>query len=170
MPRSKRGRTNPVNWSAQAIRDAARAGDYGRVVKLARVAASLSQGQLGEGCGMSQSAISRLEGRGAGSYETAQLSRVANHLQIPPHLVGLADHTAAIVARGIETEPMWNGAASSVGSWRSPQRRRFPWHARSKRTQPRPEKRPRFAWPPQHSGDSMARRRRDSSSTRSCHI
>ncbi|MFZ3558851.1 MULTISPECIES: helix-turn-helix domain-containing protein [unclassified Streptomyces] len=69
-------------------------------MKLARVAAGLSQGQLGEGCGMSQSAISRLEGRGAGSYETAQLSRVASHLQIPPHLVGLADHTAAIVARG----------------------------------------------------------------------
>ncbi len=88
-----------MNWSAQSIRDAARAGDYGRVVKLARAAAGLSQGQLGEACGMSQSAISRLEGRGTRSYETAQLSRVASHLQIPPHLVGLADHTAAIVAR-----------------------------------------------------------------------
>ncbi len=88
-----------MNWSAQAIRDAARAGDYGRVVKLARAGAALSQGQLGEACGMSQSAISRLEGRGAGSYETAQLSRVASQLQIPPHLVGLADHTAAIVVR-----------------------------------------------------------------------
>ncbi|NNG84835.1 helix-turn-helix transcriptional regulator [Streptomyces cacaoi] len=101
VPRSKKGREGrAVNWSAQAIRDAARAGDYGRVVKLARIAAGLSQGQLGETCGMSQSAVSRLEGRGASSYETAQLSRVSSRLRIPPHLVGLADHAAAIVARG----------------------------------------------------------------------
>ncbi|MDI3422947.1 helix-turn-helix domain-containing protein [Streptomyces luteolus] len=69
-------------------------------MKLARVEARLSQRQVGEACGTSQAAVSRLEGRGVGSYDTAQLARVANHLQIPPHLVGLADHTAAVAARG----------------------------------------------------------------------
>ncbi|GLV73232.1 helix-turn-helix domain-containing protein [Streptomyces hygroscopicus] len=84
-----------MNWSSQAIRDAARQGDYGRVVSLVRRDAGVSQSQLGDACGISQSAVSRLEGRGAASYDMAILARAATHLHIPPRLVGLADHTAA---------------------------------------------------------------------------
>ncbi|MEU8877708.1 helix-turn-helix transcriptional regulator [Streptomyces javensis] len=87
-----------MNWSSQAIRDAARQGDYGRVVNLARRDAGVSQGQLGDACGISQSAVSRLEGRGTASYDMTILARAATHLHIPPRLVGLADHTAAHVA------------------------------------------------------------------------
>ncbi|MFD9817059.1 helix-turn-helix domain-containing protein [Streptomyces sp. NPDC059080] len=92
-----------VNWSSRAISEATRRGDYGKVVRLARVAAQLSQRRLGEACGTSQSAISRLESRGVASYDTAQLAQVASHLQIPPNLVGLADHAAVPVALGDRT-------------------------------------------------------------------
>ncbi|MEU5612542.1 helix-turn-helix domain-containing protein [Streptomyces sparsogenes] len=87
-----------MNWSSRAIRDAARQGDYGRVVSLARRDAGLSQRQLGDACGISQSAVSRLEGRGTASYDMTILARAATHLHIPPRLVGLADHTATQVA------------------------------------------------------------------------
>ncbi|MFG2578350.1 helix-turn-helix domain-containing protein [Streptomyces malaysiensis] len=87
-----------MNWSSQAIRDATRQGDYGRVVSLARRDAGVSQNQLGDACGISQSAVSRLEGRGTASYDMTILARAATHLRIPPRLVGLADHAAAHVA------------------------------------------------------------------------
>lgn len=87
-----------MNWSSQAIRDVARQGDYGRVVSLARRDAGVSQSRLGDACGISQSAVSRLEGRGTASYAMTILARAATHLHIPPRLVGLADHTAAHVA------------------------------------------------------------------------
>ncbi|MYT17000.1 MULTISPECIES: helix-turn-helix transcriptional regulator [unclassified Streptomyces] len=87
-----------MNWSSRAIREASRVGDYGKVVKLARSAQRVSQKQLGEACGTSQSAVSRLEMRGTDSYDTAQLASAAQHLRIPPHLVGLADHTEALAA------------------------------------------------------------------------
>ncbi|MDW6061450.1 helix-turn-helix transcriptional regulator [Streptomyces sp. FXJ1.4098] len=87
-----------MNWSSQGIRDAARQGDYGRVVSLARRDARVSQRQLGDACGISQSAVSRLEGRGTASYDMTILARAATHLHIPPRLVGLADHTAAHAA------------------------------------------------------------------------
>ncbi|MET7935443.1 helix-turn-helix transcriptional regulator [Streptomyces sp. NPDC005322] len=87
-----------MNWTAQAIRDASRRGDFGRVVSLARRAAGVSQRQLGDACGTSQSAVSRLEGRGTASYDMTILARAATHLHIPPRLVGLADHAAAHAA------------------------------------------------------------------------
>ncbi|MCQ4082230.1 helix-turn-helix domain-containing protein [Streptomyces sp. RB6PN25] len=93
-----------MNWSTQAIRDASRTGDYGRVVRLARIAVGVSQKQLGEACGISQSAISRLEMHGTASYNMNILARAATHLQIPPRLVGLADHAAAQAAQVNGTE------------------------------------------------------------------
>lgn len=79
-----------MNWQAQAVRDASRTGDYGRVIGLARKDARMTQKQLGEACGLSQSAVSRLEKKGPGSYGTDVLSAVAVHLAIPAHMVGLA--------------------------------------------------------------------------------
>nr|WP_322785159.1 helix-turn-helix transcriptional regulator [Streptomyces sp. MA3_2.13] len=83
---------SPMNWSTKAIQAAARGGDYGRVVRLARINARLTQRQFGVACGLSQSAVSRMEGRGAGAYDMTVLAKAARHLQIPLHLVGLADH------------------------------------------------------------------------------
>lgn len=93
-----------MHWTTQAIREASRTGDYGRVVKLARKAAGVSQRQLGEACGISQSAVSRLEGHGAASYDMTQLARAATHLQVPLRLVGLADQPAAQTASVDGTE------------------------------------------------------------------
>ncbi|MEV6029057.1 helix-turn-helix domain-containing protein [Streptomyces sp. NPDC052036] len=82
-----------MDWSQnRALRDAARDGDYGRVIKQARKAVGLTQRQLGEACGLSQSAMSRLEDRGVGPYDMTLLASAASHLGIPPNLVGLADY------------------------------------------------------------------------------
>ncbi|MFI1174207.1 multiprotein-bridging factor 1 family protein [Streptomyces melanogenes] len=84
-----------MNWSDNAAREASRAGDYGRVIELARQAARLTQRQLGDACGLSQSAVSRMEKRGAADYNMTTLARAARHLGITPGLVGLADIGAA---------------------------------------------------------------------------
>ncbi|MGH3323528.1 MAG: helix-turn-helix domain-containing protein [Streptomyces sp.] len=68
------------------------------MVKLAREAAGVSQKQLGEACGISQSAVSRLESHGTASYDMSQLARAASHLRIPLRLVGLAERPAAAAA------------------------------------------------------------------------
>ncbi|MFE3073493.1 helix-turn-helix domain-containing protein [Streptomyces sp. NPDC059247] len=72
------------------VREASRARDYGKVIELTRTSARMTQTQLGEACGMSQSAISRLEKRGARSYATDVLATMATHLGIPRTLLGLA--------------------------------------------------------------------------------
>ncbi|MBB5121154.1 helix-turn-helix domain-containing protein [Streptomyces eurocidicus] len=84
-----------MNWSDSAVRTASSQGDYGRVIRLVRESARLTQGQLGGACGLSQSAVSRLEKRGAGEYNMTALARAAHHLGIPLRLVGLADSDAA---------------------------------------------------------------------------
>ncbi|MFE2095833.1 helix-turn-helix domain-containing protein [Streptomyces sp. NPDC059468] len=60
----------------------------------------MTQTQLGEAIGLSQSAVSRLEKRGSGTYSTDVLTAAAAHLQIPSKLVGLADgRTPQVQAR-----------------------------------------------------------------------
>ncbi|WP_244942889.1 helix-turn-helix domain-containing protein [Streptomyces inhibens] len=51
----------------------------------------MTQTQLGESLGLSQSAVSRLEKRGTSAYSTDILTAASAHLGIPPELVGLAD-------------------------------------------------------------------------------
>ncbi|MFE7302791.1 helix-turn-helix domain-containing protein [Streptomyces sp. NPDC057579] len=80
-----------VNWQSAAIRDASRAGDYGRVIALVREDQRMSQTQLGQACGLSQSTVSRLEARGTRSYGTGILAAASAHLGIPPTLVGLSE-------------------------------------------------------------------------------
>src|SRR4051812_10075534 len=73
-----------MDWSGnKALRDAARDGDFGRVIRHARKALGLTQRQLGEACGLSQSAMSRLEDRGVGTYNMTLLASAASHLGIP---------------------------------------------------------------------------------------
>ncbi|MER5916211.1 helix-turn-helix transcriptional regulator [Streptomyces sp. NPDC001982] len=82
-----------MEWSGnKALRDASREGDYGHVIRHARRALGMTQRQLGQVCGLSQSAMSRLEDRGVGTYNMTLLASVATHLGIPPNLVGLADY------------------------------------------------------------------------------
>ncbi|MGE7385951.1 helix-turn-helix domain-containing protein [Streptomyces sp. NPDC004126] len=83
-----------VGWQAPKVREASRAGNYGKVIELCRKAAGLTQKQVGQACGLSQSAVSRLENHGAGSYGTDLLAAVAAYLEIPTGLVGLAEHHA----------------------------------------------------------------------------
>ncbi|RII07979.1 hypothetical protein DSC45_34250 [Streptomyces sp. YIM 130001] len=74
-----------------AVREASRSGDYGRVIRLSREGQQISQQQLAGVLGMSQSAVSRLEQRGTGTYSTDILAAASAHLRIPPALVGLAE-------------------------------------------------------------------------------
>lgn len=75
---------------AARIREASRRGDYGRVIELVRRDRRMTQLQLGQALGMSQSAVSRLEKRGTGTYRTDALAAAAAHLDIAPELVGLS--------------------------------------------------------------------------------
>ncbi|WP_318199191.1 helix-turn-helix transcriptional regulator [Streptomyces sp. SCL15-4] len=94
-----------MDFQAEPIRDASRAGDYGRVIELARKGRQMTQAALGQALDMSQSAVSRLEKRGQASYSTDVLAAAAAHLQIPPALVGLADgRTAQVQVR--DDDPM----------------------------------------------------------------
>ncbi|MEU0603942.1 helix-turn-helix transcriptional regulator [Streptomyces sp. NPDC006393] len=94
-----------VDFRTGPIRDASKAGDYGRVIELSRRGRQMPQAALGQALGLSQSAISRLEKRGSASYSTDVLTAAAAHLQIPPALVGLADgRPAQVQAR--DDDPM----------------------------------------------------------------
>ncbi|WP_329379049.1 helix-turn-helix domain-containing protein [Streptomyces sp. NBC_01716] len=80
-----------MNWQAATVRGASRTGDYGKVIELVRQDRRMTQTQLGEVIGLSQSAVSRLEKRGTLTYSTDILAAASAHLGIPPALVGLAD-------------------------------------------------------------------------------
>ncbi len=59
-----------MKWQATAIREASRTGDYGKVIELVRQDRRMTQAELGGAIGLSQSAVSRLEKRGARTYST----------------------------------------------------------------------------------------------------
>ncbi|MFJ6770916.1 helix-turn-helix domain-containing protein [Kitasatospora sp. NPDC091257] len=85
-----------LNWNSEVIREASRARDYGKIIELTRTHQRMTQAQLGRTCGMSQSAISRLEKRGAHPYAMDILLRVSQHLGIPAALLGLAESPARV--------------------------------------------------------------------------
>ncbi|MBV9193387.1 MAG: helix-turn-helix transcriptional regulator [Solirubrobacterales bacterium] len=74
----------------------------GSIIRLARLARGETQTQTGRACGFSQSQISRIESGKAYAYDIRHLSRLARHLDIPPHLLGLAP------ASGDPSEPPVN--------------------------------------------------------------
>jgi transcriptional regulator with XRE-family HTH domain len=74
-----------------AVLKAVEQGDTGTVIRLARRAKGETQRQTGDACGYSQSEISRIENGRARLYDIRTLGRLAQHLHIPPHLLGLAD-------------------------------------------------------------------------------
>lgn len=80
-----------VNWYAFGdLKDAALEGNYGRVVRRVRQVLGMDQRQFAHLCGMSQTALSRLENRGTGGYAMDTLAQIATALQLPHDLVGLA--------------------------------------------------------------------------------
>ncbi|MQS14534.1 helix-turn-helix transcriptional regulator [Streptomyces kaniharaensis] len=102
-----------MDWRS-AIQAASRNGDYGRVVELCRQERRLTQRQLGDAIGLSQSAISRLEKRGAGgAYDMALLGRAAAHLNIPAGLVGLA---GAPAGSAVERREFLGGVAAAAAA------------------------------------------------------
>ncbi|MCX5215762.1 helix-turn-helix domain-containing protein [Kitasatospora sp. NBC_00240] len=92
---------------------AARAGNYGMVIREAREQQRLSQRTLAELCGTNQSTLSRqLENRGDRSYPMDLLRRVATQLEIPLRLVGLAESYAGQEGPTVQRRTFLTGAAA----------------------------------------------------------
>ncbi|OEV30478.1 hypothetical protein AN219_10675 [Streptomyces nanshensis] len=86
-----------MDWAAFGdLKDAARAGNFGLVIRRARqIAGGITQGQLGEALDLSQAAVSRLENQGdSGTYNMDTLANAATALGLPFDLVGLANQQA----------------------------------------------------------------------------
>ncbi|MFH8383973.1 helix-turn-helix domain-containing protein [Kitasatospora sp. NPDC018058] len=103
-----------LNWNSTVVREASRTGNYGKVIELARTHRRMTQAQLGEACGLSQSAISRLEKRSIGPYAMDVLLRVSQNLGIPAPLLGLAESTvqARIGTESVERRQFLGAAAA----------------------------------------------------------
>lgn len=90
-------------WNAPEVRDAVAANSPAAVIAFARRAHGLRQDELGALAGFSQSAISRLESGSNLAYDMRVLRIVQRTLNIPPHLLGLAEQgvaTAELRERG----------------------------------------------------------------------
>jgi transcriptional regulator with XRE-family HTH domain len=77
-------------WQSPAVLTAVQQGETGTVIRHARRAKGETQRQTGDACGYSQSEISRIENGRARVYDIRALGRLARHLEIPGHLLGLA--------------------------------------------------------------------------------
>jgi transcriptional regulator with XRE-family HTH domain len=82
-------------WNAPEVRDAVASNSPSAVIAFARRAHGLRQDELGALAGFSQSAISRLESGSNLAYDMRVLRIVQRTLNIPPHLLGLAEHGVA---------------------------------------------------------------------------
>ncbi|HEY0501493.1 MAG TPA: helix-turn-helix transcriptional regulator [Kutzneria sp.] len=82
-------------WNAPEIRDAVASNSPSGVIAFARRAHGLRQDELGALAGFSQSAISRLESGSNLAYDVRVLRIVQRTLNIPPHLLGLAERGVA---------------------------------------------------------------------------
>lgn len=81
-------------WSGSAILSAARHGDIGLVIRLVRKATGLTQAELGAACGYSQPVVSRIERGQRHAYDIRVLQQIAQVLDLPPQLLGLAESDA----------------------------------------------------------------------------
>jgi transcriptional regulator with XRE-family HTH domain len=80
---------HPV-WNSPQTAAALAAGDLGTVVRLVRRAHAMTQTELGNLLHVSASTISRLETGRQPLTNTSILKLLAEHLSIPPHILGLA--------------------------------------------------------------------------------
>jgi transcriptional regulator with XRE-family HTH domain len=79
-----------VAHGEEGVVRAAHDGDTGAVIRFARQAAGLTQRQLGEACGYSQPVVSRIERGHRSAYDIRTLRRLAEVLDLSPHVLGLA--------------------------------------------------------------------------------
>lgn len=77
-------------WASAAVSASGASAHPGSIIRTARLARGETQRQTGQACGFSQSEISRIENGKAHAYDIRLLARLARHLDIPPHLLGLA--------------------------------------------------------------------------------
>src|SRR4051812_48159815 len=80
---------HPV-WNSPQMTAAQAAGDLGTVVRLVRRAHAMTQTELGIALHVSASTISRLETGRQPLTDTDILKLLAEHLEIPPRVLGLA--------------------------------------------------------------------------------
>jgi transcriptional regulator with XRE-family HTH domain len=85
------------------------------VICLARRAKGATQRQTGDACGYSQSEISRIENGRARIHDIRTLERLARHLDIPPHLLGLAPVDVDPVDWSVRRRDFLNEAAAGAG-------------------------------------------------------
>jgi transcriptional regulator with XRE-family HTH domain len=99
-------------WQSSAMRRAVAGSDRGAIIRLARRSQGLTQRELAEACGYRQPMISKIERGERGAENIDVLSRVADHLQIRPHLLGLAEKEIPVNRRQF----LVNGAAVTAGN------------------------------------------------------
>ncbi|MEV4975038.1 helix-turn-helix domain-containing protein [Streptomyces scopuliridis] len=96
--------THPI-WTTPEMRDAIAQGDPGAVVRLARRAAELTQAQLGAATGYTAASISRMERGKQPMRDMLLLQRIADALNIPRQLLGLAGRHAPPPGPGTVPRP-----------------------------------------------------------------
>ncbi|MFE6104726.1 helix-turn-helix domain-containing protein [Streptomyces laurentii] len=87
------------------MRAAIHRGDPGAIVRLARRAAELTQNQLGQATGYTAASISRMERGKQPMRDMLLLQRIAEVLNIPPQLLGLAPRHAPPPGPGADPRP-----------------------------------------------------------------
>ncbi|MGH3934446.1 MAG: helix-turn-helix domain-containing protein [Pseudonocardiaceae bacterium] len=111
--------STPTIWQSATVRAAIKSGDRGAIVRSVRRARHVTLAQLGIRCGYSISTLSRME-RGLQPLIDIQVLRsLADALEIPPHVLGLANtlrrsvptprptvRVKTILAPEEETDPM----------------------------------------------------------------
>ncbi|MFE9888920.1 helix-turn-helix domain-containing protein [Streptomyces scopuliridis] len=100
--------THPI-WTTPEMRDAIAQGDPGAIVRLARRAAELTQSELGAATGYTAASISRMERGKQPMRDMLLLTRIADVLNIPPQLLGLAARHAAPPGPGGVPRPTAGG-------------------------------------------------------------
>ncbi|WP_431882387.1 helix-turn-helix domain-containing protein [Micromonospora gifhornensis] len=96
-----------LRWSAlPEARQAAAVGDFGTLLRVARIAARLTLAEAGQRCGYSAATLSRIERGRQRLTDVTVLRRLAAIFDIPPELFGLTDmngpaihHSAAPIDR-----------------------------------------------------------------------
>ncbi|MEV7866138.1 helix-turn-helix transcriptional regulator [Streptomyces sp. NPDC088124] len=96
--------THPI-WTTPEMRDAIASSNPGAVVRLARRAAELTQTQLGQATGYTAASVSRMERGKQPMRDMRLLTRIADVLNIPPQLLGLAARHAMSPGTGTVPRP-----------------------------------------------------------------
>ena len=112
-------------WQSGAARAAVGDGDLGTVIRAARRVRGWTQRQLGDACGYSQTAISRIERGEHQARDIKVLAHLGRQLNIPARLLGLAEpQEPPVNRRDFLTTAAVTAAAAAIpdlaapdGSW-----------------------------------------------------